>query len=180
MVELDTMLSLLQTVSIIIGVFYYIMTLQNSNKNQQLTLKAQEQAVETRQAQLFMNIYGQMANKEAQLYYLDLQKIEMNGHKDWNKLKEDREMFSVLGWYFSFYAGMGVLIEEGLIDIRLVAKMMSGNIAWFWRKYRDGIYDVRAHNRWPRFNIMIEYLYNQIIEYAEKHPELEIETPERL
>mgnify|MGYP006959965125 CR=1 FL=1 len=37
MVELSMVLDILQTVSIIIGVFYYIMTLQNSNRTQQLT-----------------------------------------------------------------------------------------------------------------------------------------------
>lgn len=98
----------------------------------------------------------------------------MNGFEDWNRLKEDREIFSVLAWYFSYYEGIGVLIREGLLDIGLVAKLSSGNIIWFWEKYRSGIYDIRDKMNWVRFAIEVEYLYERIVDYAKKHPELEI------
>lgn len=44
-------LSTIQTAELLVGIFYYIMTLRNQQKNQQLSL-------ETRQAQLFMGIYN--------------------------------------------------------------------------------------------------------------------------
>jgi hypothetical protein len=60
MVELAT----LQAVSYImgsLGVFvaaiYYVYNMRISQKNQELALKAQEQTLETRQAQLLMNLY---------------------------------------------------------------------------------------------------------------------------
>jgi len=71
MVEItyQMVLSTLQTLGILVGIFYYVMTLRNQRKNQEislrkqeLTLKAQEQALETRQAQLFMNIYDRRLN----------------------------------------------------------------------------------------------------------------------
>ena len=173
-------LDLIRTIGIVVGIIYYITVMRNSQRNQELARKAQEQALETRQAQLFMNIYGQMAAKEAQTNILDLDTIEVNSYEDWDKLKEDREKFKVFAWYLTFYEGIGVFLEEGLIDVRLIAKMLSGNITMFWQKYRDGIYDMRIQQHWPRFVIMVEYLYNQIVDYAEKHPELEIETPEKL
>ena len=47
---LQTTISLLTLISLTIGVVYHIMTLRNAKKNQELQL-------ETRQAQLFMNIF---------------------------------------------------------------------------------------------------------------------------
>ncbi len=121
-----------------------------------------------------------MSTPEAQTNYLDVETIEVNNYQDWETLKQDRDKFKVLGWYFSFYTGIGVLIQEELIDVRLVAKMMSGNIAWFWNEYRDGIYRMRVQQNWPRWGIMLEYLYDQVVEYGEKYPELEIATPEKI
>ena len=51
----QVVLSTLQTFGLLVGIFYYVMTLRNQQKNQQL-------ALETRQAQLFMNIYDRRLN----------------------------------------------------------------------------------------------------------------------
>lgn len=58
MVEItyQMVLSTLQTLSLGVGVIYYIMTLQNTRRNQQLTL-------ETRQAQLLMQIYQELISE---------------------------------------------------------------------------------------------------------------------
>jgi hypothetical protein len=58
-VTFQTLFQFLQTVGILVGVFYYIMTIKANQRNQELTLKAQEQALETRQTQIFMQIYNQ-------------------------------------------------------------------------------------------------------------------------
>ncbi len=57
MVEItyQMVLSTLQTAGILVGIYYYVMTLRNQRKNQEL-------ALETRQAQLFMNIYDRRVN----------------------------------------------------------------------------------------------------------------------
>ena len=97
---------------------------------------------------------------------------------DWIRLQEDREMFSILAKRLSYYEGIGVLIEDGLIDIGLVAKLSSGNIISFWERFGDGVKAIREYYNWPRWAIMVEYLYDQVIKYSEKHPELMITIPE--
>jgi uncharacterized protein HemX len=61
MVEItyQMILSTLQTIALIVGIVYYLIIMRNTQKTrelslraQELTLKAQEQAKETRQAQL--------------------------------------------------------------------------------------------------------------------------------
>ena len=56
-VTYQMVLSTLQTAGILAGITYYIMTLQNTKKNQQLQL-------ETRQAQLFMQVYREVCTPE--------------------------------------------------------------------------------------------------------------------
>jgi uncharacterized membrane-anchored protein YhcB (DUF1043 family) len=55
-------LSTLQTIALVVGIAYYLFIMRNSQRNQELTLKAQEQALETRQTQLFMQIYQDMSS----------------------------------------------------------------------------------------------------------------------
>ena len=47
-------LSTLQTAGLLVGIFYYILTLRNAQHTRELSLKAQEQAAETRKTQLLM------------------------------------------------------------------------------------------------------------------------------
>ena len=75
MVEItyQMVLSTPQTLSLGVGVIYYIMTLQNTRKNQQLTL-------ETRQAQLFMTIYSRFYTNEFWENTSDLGKWEWDSY----------------------------------------------------------------------------------------------------
>ena len=63
MVEANIVLTLLQTISIMVGIEYYILNLQNNQKNQETSIKNQEITLETRQAQLFMNIFNNYSSK---------------------------------------------------------------------------------------------------------------------
>jgi hypothetical protein len=71
MVELTLpiMLQILQTAGIFVGIVYYITIMRNAQRTRQLTLesqelarKAQEHMLETRQAQMFMQIYSESHN----------------------------------------------------------------------------------------------------------------------
>ena len=62
MIDLQTVLTYLTLISVPVGVFYHIMTLRNTQKTRELSLKAQEQALETRQAQLLMDLYEAYRN----------------------------------------------------------------------------------------------------------------------
>ena len=73
--------------------------------------------------------------------------------------------------------GLGVLVKEGYIDIRLIALMMSGDVLNAWEKIQPMAYEMRKRSDYPRFLIEYEYLYNTLIEYAKQHPELQIKTP---
>ena len=71
-----------------------------------------------------------------------------------------------------FYEGVGVLVREGLLDIRLVALLMTGTTLGFWRKIELYVLDVRV-SLGPRVWIETEYLAKRLLDYMEKHPEIE-------
>jgi len=72
MVDYSTLSIVFTGLSISIAAFYYISTLRNTRRNQELTLRAQEQAVETRQAQLFMEMYRDFKRSDIQQAYNDI------------------------------------------------------------------------------------------------------------
>ena len=58
------LLSTIQTIALIVGIIYYLTIMRNAQKTRELTLKSQEHATETRQAQLFMQIYDKWSSTE--------------------------------------------------------------------------------------------------------------------
>jgi hypothetical protein len=146
----------------------------NANKRAE---EARARELETRHAQLFMGIYQnyfQPAFGEADHM---LPNIQLKNAQDYKELLKDKEKSMAFGMFAVYYEGIGVLVKENLIDIRLVALLLSGNISWFWDTYGEAIKDSRREFNWPRFFIEIEYLYDRIVEYAERNPELSISVP---
>ena len=66
---------LIQAVGILVAVIYHIMTLQNTRKNQQLTL-------ETRQTQLFMQAYHKWIDKDLNLTNTIIDRWEWQDYDD--------------------------------------------------------------------------------------------------
>jgi hypothetical protein len=193
-------LALLQSLSYIAGALgvcvaavYYVLNLRITQKNQELTLKAlehsakaqeltlkaQQQNLETRQAQLFMAVYQSFYSSDFTKAEFDLFKVKIKTAKDMEKLmKEDVDGYRAWNMYGTLYEGLGVLVREGLIDVRLPALLMSGMILQFWDSYRDAIVDARRAWKWPRVNVEVEYLAEAVAKYGREHPELGISSPE--
>ena len=71
-----------------------------------------------------------------------------------------------------FYEGLGVLVKERFVDIRYVALLMTGLTLQFWEKIRPAILEAREVEQSPRILSEFEYLYEELMKYIEKHPEL--------
>ena len=179
-------LSTLQTMGLLVGIFYYIMTLNNTRKNQELTLKsqeltrkAQEHATETRQAQLFMQIlihFTTPTMTESKIFYADL---EINSLEDYQKLWNDHETNKLIRYWGGFIEGIGVLVRENYLDIKVIAGLMGGMVKTSWENQAPYIMEMREKYNSPRGYIEWEYLYDALMKYAEEHPELGIKEVER-
>ena len=170
-VTLQTLLTYLTLISVPVGVVYHIMTLRNTSKNQQLTL-------ETRQAQMFMNIYNNSFNNPQFWEY-----FQTIRHLQWKDLDEYLAVFDfmnpetrdnrlALSMILGFYEGVGVLVKENLLDIRMVALMMTGQTKQIWEKLEPVVEELREDYNYPRYVSEFEYLYDELMKYIDEHPEL--------
>jgi len=159
-------------IGIIVSILYYTSVLRNANKTQQMQL-------ENRQAQLFMNIYSKLASNEAIDNEYIINQVEMKTIEDMNQIAKDPIKYRALHWYMTYYEGIGTLLRENHVSIELVGQMISGNIIWFWERYRDGFIDLRL--TWPRYMTELEYLYDRVVDYLDEvHPEVSDVSPDLL
>lgn len=78
----------------------------------------------------------------------------------------------------SYLEGIGVLVRENLVDIRLVSELSSGFIQWYWERFRPGILRCREELNFPRYLIEAEYLAKRVRDFGIEHPELGIVSPD--
>ena len=160
MIDLQTLLTYLTLISVPVGVFYHIMTLRNQSR--------------TRQAQLFMQIYNRM-DEDWMVAWHDLYNKELNSFEDyWEHYNPEtnRENYRSLMKLATYFEGIGVMLKEGLLDIRPVALIVGAPARYFWEKLLPAVEGVRAHYGSKRVWDEQEYLYNELVKYIEKHPEL--------
>jgi hypothetical protein len=165
-VTFQTIFQFLQTVGILVGVYYYIMTIRTNQRNQLIQ-------IETRQAQLYMQFLNPILTGEKSKVWAKLREWEFSDYdeameKYWSK-SEHREIWSSLSGYFE---GLGVYVREGLVPIRLVALTMTNMLTRFWDKFGPIILEYRVRENVPRNLSEIEYLYITLMKYLDEHPEL--------
>jgi hypothetical protein len=170
LVVLQTASYLIAALSFAVTCAYYIMNLKNTQQNMKTTL-------ETRQAQLFTGMYQAFYSKDFADADAIISKLELKNVEDWKRMMDDAEKYKAFSITGQYYEGIGVLVKENLVDIRLVADLMSGGVIWYWEHFGPGINDCRVAFNWPRIGLEAEYLYNRIIKYGREHPELKIASP---
>ncbi len=173
MVEItyQVILSTLQTVGLLVGITYYITIMRNAQKTREMTLKAQEHATETRQAQLSMQLvngWSQPHLVKARAFY---QNLGATSYNEYVKLWSNPETEMQIRLWGSYCEGIGVLVRENYLDIKIVAGLIGGVVKNDWEKIRDHTYKMREMTGMPRAWIEWEYLYNVLMRYAEENPE---------
>jgi hypothetical protein len=168
MVDAQTIGVLVTAASVTVAAIYYIMTLRVQQNNMKATL-------ETRQAQMFMNIYQQTTTKEfasAWNIYLSSAWKNYDEFKEITQKKEFTDQFTILCMYFE---GLGVLVKEGFLPIRLVALLLTGMTRAFWEKLKPIKDELRVMAGYVRWMSETEYLYDELLRYLGEHPELATE-----
>ena len=158
-------------VGIIVSILYYTSVLRNANKTQMMQL-------ETRQAQMFLNIFTQSSSREKLIARTRLLQLEFNNYDEFmdvfdpNKDDMRNENWIAMDMIIAYYEGLGTMVKEGLIPIRYVALLQAGVTRQLWEKYAPYFEQVRVTWEQPRISSEWEYLYNELIKYMEEHPEL--------
>ena len=174
-------LCIIQTLAIIVGIAYYITiskkqqkTRENILESRELARKAQEQTLETRKTQIFMEIYNETYINDSFINaYVRLADISILSYEEYLELMEDEEIKKASTKIAMFFEGVGVLVREGHVNIRLFALLMTGMTrSWWERNYKPCLEEGRIKRNFPRWMSESEYLYNEMMKFHKEHPEL--------
>lgn len=152
------------TTGFVAGIIQYIMSSRKADRTRNITL-------ETRQAQLFMQIYNRWTSLEYSKAYLETRHIygsQWNTIEDYQKLmgrwnlKEDLETAGRHQSLYTFFEGIGMLVKRKLVDIDLVEDLFAGRIIWYWEKFGEWIKFDRKQSNDPQYGDSIEYLYYEM------------------
>ena len=171
MITIETISIVFTGLSISLAAFYYINTLRNTRRTQELQL-------ETRQAQLFMEIYKEFSSPDFISRFMD---VRNNIVEDYDKYQEefgdlqrtDLKRYSEWISLGTWFEGLGTLLEFGLIDSNMVYEMMGGVDIRFWNARKIVIEEVQKVD--PHYGEKIRYLYDEMVNIAKlRHPERNI------
>lgn len=158
MVILEMIRNLVAIFGVIAGFAYYVLTVRNQNR--------------TRQAQLFMQIYGVFRTEEFQDYITEIVSWKWHDYDDFMKRygpTTNPKAWNALGSVAGYFEGIGLLVNKRLIDISLVENLMSSHIIFFWEKIKPLSVDMRRSLNRPQIDVWKEYLYNEITKREARH-----------
>ena len=168
MVEItyQMVLSTLQTAGLLVGIFYYIMTLRNQRKNQDLQL-------ETRQTQLFMQLFQHHISKERFQDSMKLSQMEWDDFDDFARKYDSAvnvENFAMRYNQWYFWEGMGLLLNKGLIDGDMIYHLLGSGfgILTDWDQFGSIIKEMRVRLDQPNMNFWFEYLVEEMKKIREE------------
>ena len=150
--DVSTILTAVEATGILIGILIAVIQLRNLN--------------ETRQTELFMNLYETFRSREFQKQYAEI--IFQHTWKDFDDWLEkygpvtNVEAFSSWISVPAYFEGIGVLLNRKTIDINMVDDMLSTQILLLWEKIEPITKEYRKSAKRPQLWEWFEYLYNKI------------------
>ena len=158
LVEIQAAYYMIAATGVLVAAIYYIV-------NMRATLQ-------TRQAQLFMQLYDRWTFDIGEKFWDFLEDDFKTAEQYFEKMNNDKEFRRRISILSRYHEGVGVLVRFGLLDVKYVAYLASWPTRMYWERYKPIIEDVRKLQNAPRSSSESEYLYNELIKYLEKHPEL--------
>jgi hypothetical protein len=156
---LPIILQIIQTVSLVVGIIYYLTIMRNAQN--------------TRQTEMFMRLYQSRSDKENSQTLWDLMGME------WENLDEYYEKYSPQTnpedaatriAYWSMLDSLGMLVTDKVVDKNTVYRMMGRRVMMIWYKFETVIKDTRVRPGGPGPGYMeeLEVLAYEMIEIAKK------------
>lgn len=159
-ITISVVLQIIQTVGILVGIVYYITIMRSSQKNQQLQL-------ETRKAQLYMQLFMRITSEESMKKSIDLLKLEYDDVDEFMEkqiLGPDSSLHAKLFSMFWHIDGLGYMMSLKLIDPEMVYNFGGGFAqAWHWEKWEPLIMRFRKRRGDPEFLKWFEYTAKEMM-----------------
>ena len=143
-------LSTLQTVGLLVGIFYYITIMRNSQK--------------ARRYQTLQSFLEEQSKTEDMLKFVWAMNLEWDNYDDYLSKygrKANPEAWARLWSYLIKFDDVGLMLRRGLIEIEDLYELSGRSIPSVWKKYRPIIEESRKRGD-PTSMGWLEYLVEEM------------------
>jgi hypothetical protein len=152
MVELtyQMVLSTLQTVSIMVGIYYYLMILRNTEKTRRRDIMFQR-----------INII----NEDFYEKWAKLRGEPWTTFKEWTDYRQEHpESYNFIAYIMMTLNSIGVLLKQNIVDEETLFEAFSPPlVVWTWGKTSPIVMAWRETIHLPNYHSGFEYLYNRAL-----------------
>jgi hypothetical protein len=151
MADISTVSAVVAAVSVVIGVVFTLFEIRHLAK--------------TRRTEIIMKIYDRFSSREM------VEAINKVGNSKFESLNEYRKKygFTEVTEIAVLFEGLGVLLEQNLIDIKMVDSLFGPTLNLLWERMQPVIYAMRKGLNEPFFFSHFEYLCNRLSAYRKGH-----------
>jgi hypothetical protein len=164
MFDITEISAMLAATGVLVGVVYYALDIRHQRSMRQTE-------IETRQANLFMQLYDHYYNQDTMKYEQEVLFLwKWKDFEDfWQKYGPETNIEAFSRWdsLETYFKGVGVLLKRKLIDPDLVKDLMGTSIILHWEKFGSVIREIRK-THWPHAYESFEYLYNEMKKREQK------------
>jgi hypothetical protein len=148
--EISTIATIVTTVSIAVGVIFALLELRHLTR--------------TRKTEIIMKIYDKFGSKEM------IEAINKVGASKFESLDDYRKKYGLTEAVeiAVLFEGIGVLLEQELIDMKMVDRLFGPSLNLLWERMRPLIYAMREGLNEPFFFSHFEYLITRLSAYRKK------------
>jgi hypothetical protein len=150
MIDVPTITSIVTTVSIIVGVIFTILEIRHLAR--------------VRRTDVIMKIYDKFGSKEM------VEAVNKVGGTQFVNLNDYREKygFTDITMVAVLFEGVGVLLEQELIDIKIVDRLFGPTLYLLWERMKPVLFAMREGLHEPFFFSHYEYLVKRLDSYRKK------------
>ena len=160
-ITLSILLQLVQTIGILVGIIYYITIMRNTQRNQELSLKVQEDAERARQREMiflrFQSFDLPYARAWGDVMYKDVSTIE-----EWREVYDPRvnlDTYANMVFLQNRYQSLGIMLRERVISPEMLFQLFNpASIMLAWEHYKVSILYRRENDDQPNLFDGFEYL----------------------
>jgi hypothetical protein len=147
MIDIPTVASIVTTISIVVGVVFTILEIRD--------------LAQTRKTEVIMKIYERFGTREV------VEAINRVGNAKFENIADYSKKygFTDISLIAELFEGIGVLLEQNLIDIKMVDSLFGPTINLLWVRMKPALYAMREGLKEPFFFSHYEYLINRLNAY---------------
>lgn len=150
MIDIPTVSAIVTTGSVIVGVAFTLLEIRHFNK--------------TRKTEIIMKIYERFGSKEIVEAMNRVGGSKFENFEDYSKKYGLTDITEIA----VLFDGIGVLLEQNLIDINMVDQLFGTTIHLLWNKIEPVIQAMRKGLNEPSFFAHFENLINQLNAHRKK------------